>query len=110
VESGKAWFDLSRNGSLVESEVVAEGNYYNYNNIFSAYLVCTFAGMNTNLVKLENIKFLSEPYYWCKTSSGTTSMKSENQWYWESNFINFNEEKTWKVFYGNIDWGYNNNI
>ena len=103
VESGKAWFVLSRNGSLVESEVLVVGDYYNYNNIFSAYIGCVFTGMTTNLVKLENIKFLSEPYYWWKTSSGTTSMKSENQWYWESNFINFNEEKTWKVFYGNID-------
>ena len=103
VKGTTATFVLSRNGSLVDTKVVSVKSYYKYNNIFSAYIDCVFVGLTTNLTKLENIKFLSEPYYWWKTSSGTTSAKSENQWYWESNFINFNEEETWKVFYGNID-------
>jgi len=103
VDGGKVWFDLSRNGSSVKSRVVPVGEYYRYNNIFSANLEVVFAGMNTNLAKLRKIYFFSEPYYWCKTSSGTTSINSENQWYWTSNPIDFVEENEWRVSYSSID-------
>ncbi|MCK4796117.1 MAG: hypothetical protein KAT05_01980 [Spirochaetes bacterium] len=94
---------FSNNGSVLEEKtVIMNGNSYGYRNIFSA-IPKIIEIRNYKLVKFEYIYFLGEPYLWWHPQSGITSMKFENEWFWESNYINFNEEKMWKVSFENID-------
>ena len=94
---------FKKNGSVLDNKVVSVGETYKYGSIFSVNLDIVFAGMYTDMVRFKYIYFLSEPYFWWEPHSGITSMKSGDQWYWESNYIDFSEENTWKVSYGSID-------
>ena len=104
VDAGTGTLIFKRNGSVLDQKVVSKGETYTYDSIFKANLDAVFVGMNTNLVKFENIYFFSEPYCWKFFQSGTTSMKSSDQWYyWESNYIDFRIYNKLKVSYGSID-------
>ncbi len=101
VDGSKAWFDFSRYGDTLDSKVVSEGDTYSYDDIFSATLDTVFAGMNTNLAKINNIYFFSEPYFW-ETYSGKTSTRSGDLWYWESEKELISKE-SWTVSYGSVE-------
>lgn len=103
VLSNTATIVFKRNGSVLDNKVVSGGQTYTYDSIFTANLDAVFVGMTGNIVQFKYIYFLSEPYLWQEPQSGTTSLKSGDQWYWESNYIDFSEERKWKVSYGNID-------
>lgn len=103
VNSDTATLVFKKNGSVLDNKVVSGGQTYTHDSIFSANLDTVFVGVTTNITQFKYIYFLSEPYLWWKPQSGTTSMKSGDQWYWESNYIDFSEENMWKVSYGSID-------
>jgi len=94
---------FKRNGSVLDNKEVSDGQTYTYGSIFSANIDTIFVGSESRLVNFKYIYFLSEPYLWWHSQSGTSSMKSGDQWYWESNYIDFSEENKWKVSYSDID-------
>ena len=107
VDATTATLVFKKNGSVLDIKEVSESYSYGTDgSIFSAYInkIFFFVGRNgTGIVIFKYTNFLSEPYFWWKPQSGTTSKKSGDQWYWESNYIDFSEENKWKVSYSNID-------
>lgn len=105
VNSETATLIFKKNGSVLDNKVVSGGQTYTFGSIFRANLDKVFVGMTGDFVSIDHIYFLSEPYFYFdkNTLSGITSIKSNDQWYWGSNYIDFSENSDWKVSYDSID-------
>lgn len=68
VDGNEAWMSISKDGEVVDNEVVMEGGYFIYetdlggpqeSEVMNFTVETVFAGMNTNLVKFSNIDLIS---------------------------------------------------
>ena len=68
VDGKKSWLSLTNDGEEVENVVVTEGNHFTYDEdlgasddteVMNFTVETVFAGMNTNLVKINNIDLIS---------------------------------------------------
>jgi S-layer protein (TIGR01567 family) len=68
VDGGEAWISLTKDGEEIDNEVVQEGNHFVYEEdlgasdktvVINFTVETVFAGMNTNLVKINDIDLIS---------------------------------------------------
>ena len=68
VDGHEAWFSLTKDGEEIDNEVVAEGDYFVYKKdlgaddktvVMNFTVDVVFAGMNTNLVKINDVDLIS---------------------------------------------------